>query len=204
MSGIGKRRMRDLSNLDSLKKQLIVVLLMPGDAGMGRNDALHLRNYIRLVDKAVYEYEMARADLIEEIEEKEYAAKFPEGGQRIFGFAFTDHMENCINATKRLLNIIDRIKGGTNSSLISKQIRRLTESLGKDVASVRHTIEHMDDKIHRGEIKEGKPVMIALSKGRDKITIADQHLDLEQLALLLKKLHEIGVHLLDSAPKSWP
>jgi len=192
--------MPDLSDLDSLLKQLIVVLVGFGDNGLNRKVGLHRRNFIRLVDKALYEYEKAREDLVAEIEEEKKETG-PTGGRFIYGFAFIDHLENCINATKRLLQIVERFKSERTDALLPKQTRRLIEGIGKDVANLRHVIEHIDEKIHNDEIEDDEPVMLSLSRERDKVSVAGNHLELSHLALVLRNLHGIGVTLIDLSPK---
>lgn len=193
--------MPDLSDLDSLIKQLLVVLIGFGDKGLSRKVGLHRRNFIRLVDKALYEYEKAREDLLAEIEEEKKATE-PAAGRNIYGFAFIDHLENCINATKRLLQIVERLKSEKTDTLVPRQTRRLIEGIGKDVANLRHVIEHIDEKIHNDEIEDDEPVMLSLSREGDKVSVAGNHLELSQLALVLRKLHRIGVSLIDLSPRS--
>jgi hypothetical protein len=193
--------MPDLSDLDFLKKQLLVVLIGLGDKGLSRKAGLHRRNFIRLVDKALYEYEKAREDMVAEIEEEKNVTAST-GGRIIYGFGFIDHLENCINATKRLLQIVERLKSEKIDSLFSRQTRRLVEGIGKDVANLRHVIEHIDEKIHKDEIKNDEPVMLSLSRERDKVSVAGNHLKLSRLALVLRSLHGIGISLIDLSPKS--
>jgi hypothetical protein len=193
--------MPDLSDLDSLKKQLLVVLIGFGDKGLSRKVGLHRRNFIRLVDKALYEYEEAREDLVAEIEEEKNVTAST-GGRIIYTFGFIDHLENCINATKRLLQTVERLKSEKTYTILSRHTRRLIEGIGKDVANLRHVIEHIDEKIHNDEIEEEEPVMLSLSRERDKVSVAGYHLELSQLALVLRKLHGIGVSLIDLSPKS--
>ena len=65
--------MPDISDLDSLKEPLLVILIGLNDKGLTQNLGLHRRNFIRLVDKAIIEYLDARQELVKEIKEEKRA-----------------------------------------------------------------------------------------------------------------------------------
>ena len=198
--------MPDISDLDSLKKQLIVVLLGFGDQGLTRKAGLHRRNFIRLVDKAIYEYEEARKLLLADVREEErQAAGKAAGGWIIYGFGFTDHLENCISATRRLLRIVEKLKSDGKTALIPRETRHLLESISKEIIDVRDVVEHMDEMVQNDKIKENMPVILSLSRERrDKVSIGGYSLELARLGQTLKVLHRVGIALLDLSPKSWP
>jgi hypothetical protein len=94
------------------------------------------------------------------------------------------------------------LKSEKTDILVPRQTRRLIEGIGRDVANLRHVIEHIDEKIHNDEIEDDEPVMLSLSRERDKVSVAGNHLELYQLALALRRLHGIGVSLIELSPRS--
>jgi len=195
--------MPDLSDLDSLKKELIPVLLIGADAALGPKDRLHLRTFIRLIDKAVDEYRDARKALIDEITAEEDAKSGKQGAMVILSFAFIDHIENCITSTRRILRTFDRIKGN-NPNLIDRQTNRLITNLSADITAVRDVLEHIDERIHSDEIESNEPVILALSESRDKVFVGSATLRLDQLGSILKKMHNIARGLLSATPRQLP
>src|SRR5439155_21748412 len=123
-------------------------------------------------------------------------------GWIIYEFGFTDHLENCINATRRLLGIVERIKGDGKAAPIPRETRRLLESIRKQVIDVRDVIEHMDETVQKEGIKENEPVILSLSRERrDKVSIAGYSLELCRLGQTLRVLHRVGVALLNLKAK---
>jgi hypothetical protein len=187
--------MPDLSALSSLKKNLLAILIGMGDAGLSRKLGLHRRNFIRLIDKAIYEYVMARADVLAEMEETEPLS--------FYGFAFIDHMENCINATRRLLAMVEIFKS-ERTPILPRETRLLLRSLSQEIIDVRDVIEHMDERVQQDRIGDKESVMLAISTDRDTVTIGGDALDLVRLSETLRRLHHVGITLLELSPKKWP
>jgi len=193
--------MPDLSELEPLKKQVIINLLGFGDEGLSQEAGLYRRNFIRLIDKAITEYQEAREDLLDEIEEEQkHASGSTQGDRILYGFRFIDCLEDCINATRRLLGIVDKLKSDPSAAIIPRQTRRLLNIIGKDVTMMRNVIEHIDQKIQNNELKTNVSVMLKLSRSREQVSIGGHHLQLSQLALTLRKLHRIGLSLLELSP----
>src|SRR5256885_15649898 len=92
-------QMPDLSGLDSRLSRLLITAVLVGDPGITPKEALYRRNFVRLADKALDEYEAARLAQIKLI--KCSGNEFLIGGWEWF-FRFIGHFENCINATNRL------------------------------------------------------------------------------------------------------
>jgi len=96
-----KCKMPDLSGLDRLMNRLMVQVLV-GDRGLSRKAALYRRNFVRLLDKALREYNEAREIILAEIAEANRSPKeMAKDGRSIYIITFPDHMETCINAVRR-------------------------------------------------------------------------------------------------------
>ena len=63
------------------------------------------------------------------------------------------------------------------------------------MARIRNAIEHMDELILNGEIV-GKPIMAAGSENWDAVVVSNYELKFEELAMVLRVMHEIALYLL--------
>jgi hypothetical protein len=148
------------------------------------------------MDKAVSEYDKARDAIIAQIEEgKRPAKEMAETGRMVYMFSFVDHLENCINAVRRLLRFLDRIKSTKDGPPIPRLARRAIERKAKHLRVFRNTIEHMDQAILNGEIGEQEPVMLKLAYDGDSVQIGRNELRLADLATMVKRLYEVAVLL---------
>ncbi|HLZ24663.1 MAG TPA: hypothetical protein VKQ30_21305 [Ktedonobacterales bacterium] len=93
-------------------------------------------NFVRLTDKALREYDAARAELIAYVEQ--------EGPWRLSRYhRAMDHLENCVNATHRaVLNAKALQRHG-----IGRSAPRLTERQERRLRLMRHAIEHADERL---------------------------------------------------------
>ncbi len=195
--GIPKEcKMPDLSGLDPLMNRLLVQIMM-GDPGLSRKAALYRRNFVRLVDKALREYNEARGAVLADVAEANRSAKeMKKGGQQMHIIVFTDHIETCINATARLFKLLERIKSEKQSPALPRELRRLLETKSKSIAHVRDAVEHMDSLIRNDEIAPGKPVMMTVSEKDDAVIVSRYEIEFEELAMVLQKMHEIAQYVL--------
>jgi hypothetical protein len=81
-----------------------MVTFFIGDGSLSQHAALIRRNVIRLVDKAIYKYSFAREAVLDQINESHRSNEEMLNGRVIYMFGFTDHMENCLNAMRRVLD----------------------------------------------------------------------------------------------------
>jgi hypothetical protein len=185
--------MPDLSELDTRLARHLILDVLIGEPGLSRREGFYRRNFVRLVDKAVLEYQEAHSALIKQIEEGG-AEVIPTGAASFF--RFIHHFENCINATSRLLKLIERIKCEGGALHLPRLARRSIEAHGRGVPDIRNAIEHMDEIIRKDELAEGQPVMLGIGGEGDTAVIAGYHVRFGDLALTLRRLHEVACHLL--------
>lgn len=186
MAAPSECKMPDLSGLDSPLIGRLIVQLLGGEPDLSQKARLYRRNFVRLVDVAVREHNAAREALLGEIQ----------GRQRTFVIEFTNHMEACINAVRRLFKLLQRIKLEKESPAIPIELRRLVETKNRGVADIRNAVEHIDKDIQKGEITLGEPIMLTVSNKEDGVVISKYELKFEELATVIKKMHEIALYLL--------
>jgi hypothetical protein len=190
-------KMPDLSGLDSPLLNRLFVQLLIGERGLSPKVKLYRRNFVRLIDKALREYHNARETIIAQIEEKK---RLPEemarDGRIIYIVAFTDYIENCINAIRRLYKLLDRIKSEKESPILPRELRRLVETQSKSIIDLRDSVEHIDERIQKGELSPNKPLMLIVSKNEDSVVIDNYEIKFTDLALVLEKMNEIAKYIL--------
>jgi len=189
--------MPDLSGLDYPLVGRLVIQLLAGERGLSPKTSLYRRNFIRLVDKALREYHEARETILAEIAEtKRPLEEMSRDGRNIYILTFADHIENCINAVQRLYKLLERIKAEKQSPGLPRELRRQVETRGETIVRIRGAIEHMDERILEGEAGVGKPIMAAGSENWDAVVVSNYELKFEELAMVLRTMHEIALHLL--------
>ncbi len=190
-------KMPDLSHLEKLSNRLVVQLLI-GEPGITKKVSLYRRNFIRLIEKALLEYEQARQVILDQIAEANRPAKEMEKtGRYIDLFGFTNHIEDCINAIRRIYKLLERIKAEKVSPSIPREIRRLVESKNDNIAELRNQVEHIDDIILNDELAPNKPMMLAITKNGDGVMISYYEIKFTDLAIILKNMREIGEYILE-------
>lgn len=124
MEIITECKMPDISHLreeHALSRYLLVALVSKVSPDKITYDLL-LKTYCRLVDKAIYEYCCAREEVINEINEPKRPLKELQKGRQIYLHLIVNHLENCINALWRLLDIVPRIQASRNTSQLDRTI----------------------------------------------------------------------------------
>jgi len=175
----------------------LVVQALIGEPGLSQKTKLYRRNFIRLVDRALREYREARELILAQIAEMNRSPEeMSRDGRSIYLFTFPDHIETCINAVRRLYKLLGRIKSEKESPGLPRELRRQVETIEGTIVKIRGAIEHMDELILKGEIAAGKPVMAAGSENWDAVVVSDYELKFEELAMVLRAMHEIALYLL--------
>lgn len=162
------------------------------------NAALMRKNIVRLVDKAVFEYSHARQAILDQMAESKRPYEELVKGRIIYMFGFTDHMENCVNATRRVLGLLENLRSDSSAPAQDRIIRRLVDAHSDPLVNIRNTLEHMGDAINKGEIGEKQPVFLGLSDDQESVSIGGHNLSFGSLAIILKGLHAECIRLLES------
>ena len=180
-------KMPNLSGVDfPLINRLIVRLLVP-ESGISRKAKLYRTSFVRLQDKAIREYRQAR---------EAFLADIADHGRQMHFIEFTDHLENCINATSRLFRLLERIKSERESPSFPKELRRFVETKSPSVEGVRNAVEHMDKEIRFDRVTPGKPIALTVNKNGDSVLASNCELSFQDLAKVLEKFNEIALYIL--------
>jgi len=183
--GVENANMPDLSHLNvPLKAPLLAQLLV----GIVKGDerGLYIREYTRLVDKAVFDYERARLAI--EAQKTDT--------NRMHFLEFIDDFETCLNAVARLLKIRARLakldaRRGANPGPSAEAIR-----------NVRNRIEHMDADIAGAKAGRNWPIMLSISDNGAEAVVGNRRVKFCEVARCLRELHGYCVQVLSQGSQT--
>lgn len=161
---------------ETFLKQLLNVVFAKG----GPSDfaaAAYSRNFVRLCDLAIQEYNLAREALIEYV-------NTPNNVMCPL-FVATGHFEQCIHAMRRAIRFA-RHKNGPRLPRTDV----FSFSVESRIRGLRDAIEHTDEKIREEKIKQGEFLMLAVKS--DCIELEGKKILYSELAEWLKQLHELS------------
>ena len=170
---------------DKLKALYIAASLVSCGKHLLIEENIYLKVYVRLVDKACNEYNFSREYLLEEIDDNKHSDEREYRTISIFGF--WDHIENCINAIKRIYLIFDRIKSVKGNLNIDKEERILIEKEKTIIVNMRDTVEHLDEKLQSIDT-----YAISINSTQDGISIYSFNIKFYDLHKLLERFKKIG------------
>lgn len=183
--------------LERLQPRLLLLAAFIGNGALSQNAALIRRNLIRLVDKAVYEYSLARQAVLDQIAESQRSYEEMVGGRIIYMFGFTDHMENCLNATRRTLDLLQHLRADLSAPAQDRIRRRLIDAHAGSLIDVRNSFEHVGDAINNNEFGEGEMVVLSYGDDQSSICIGKHSLSFNSIATILRGIHEEAKRLLE-------
>jgi hypothetical protein len=165
------------------------------DEVLGNNGKLYLRLLVRLVDKSVSEYNIAKEYLDQEIKN---------GNKLDYGFIIINHLENCINAINRVaktfqssMKVSNKIKD--NDKLSKYLSKESIENIEKfNTASIRNKVEHIDDDIQKGEFRG--QLFLAVDNNYEKICISNKSISLSDLVLIIESYRKAVLEIFDNLP----
>jgi len=167
-------------------------------ADIGFRPEMYRAVFVRLTDKALYEYNMARNAVLAQIKRKDIGHPLTTfiGGTPFYQIVIANHLETCINATNRALHLLKRMKRDLRTPFfIDCNFRKQVEQFFKEIKSTRNILEHIDDAISEDMIKKGQPYLPAINKDASEFEIGSQKLNLISLAKVVSKLHEFALEL---------
>ena len=117
-------RMPDLSDVTCSLMGRLLIQLMVGEPGLSRRTTLYRRNFIRLLDKALREYQEAREIILDQIGEANRPVEdMSKHGRYLYIIRFPDHIESCISTVRLLYKLLRRIKLEKESPPIPKDLQ---------------------------------------------------------------------------------
>lgn len=179
----------NLSGIDH--NTTLVYILNSTFRGAGAHDpkaSAYLRGFILVTDKAIFEYQAARAAFQQFVETRNRTSLY---------IRSTAHLETCIHTTRRALRYVDRLRG-TIGNVLPRDDWRAIQTYSESVREVRDIIEHMDDEIAADRISEdGYVIALVLSDEGDAAVIGTLSITFDRLALLLHLLYALATLLAD-------
>jgi hypothetical protein len=147
-----------IPDLSALKLKSGTLLLHRAFRAGGPKDYIAfalVMNFIRMVDLAVSAYQNGREDILE----------FPKDRQTIqYGLMMnaSGNFELCVDLIKRAISFLKAIKAHKDvpqsmKDLVPKGTIVLSGGVEKKVTDMRGAIQHLEERIRKGKIKNGQP-----------------------------------------------
>jgi hypothetical protein len=195
-------RMPDLGDLSVpiLSHYMLKVTFHGTGTSNNRAHRSYIVLFIRVLDKAIHEYDQSR---------KELQAYIGSANKTTLLMKAVSHLETCVNSLRRCLRLFKRMKELRVGDVDERrQLRNYIEAIDKSFEEVRHASEHMDDCIadcagrprRRApgpRVTEGQPIALMFSEAGDRASIAGEEISFSVLASTLRKLHGFAVQLCD-------
>lgn len=181
----------DLSELKPRSTFFLVNYIFRGAGPKHREAYALVMNFVRLVDLAISEYELARKAMLQFKETTESLAL----GQAIRA---SGHYEVCVSALKRAIDHLKAIRGHpmvplvpqSLQDLLPRGINVLSGRVESQVTDLRNAIQHLEKVIKKGEILEGQAIALAVNE--DDIELGSNKILHSDLAKWLQELHELS------------
>lgn len=166
---------------------------------IGSKPEMYRALFIRLTDKALYEYNMARSVVLAQIERKDTSHPLTTfiGGTPLYAVVIANHLETCINATKRAADILTNFINRSPQSpfFINLVHRKNIERRYKNIRPMRNELEHIEKEIRKDQIKEDQPFYLTINEDASEARIGDKKLNLISLVEVISTLHEIALEM---------
>ena len=168
---------------------------------LGKEGKAYYHLFCRLIDKSVYEYNLAQDYILEEIKTEDRLA---------YVFSIINHLENCINAISRADKVLDIISNGIHKKgkkikkkqeilkfIDKKNIEKL-ETVG--LKNIRNRIEHIDEDVFENKMKGG--FFLNIDEKYENIYINNKCLKINDLAKIIDNFNDLVLSINKNLPKS--
>lgn len=139
--------------------------------------------YVRVTERAVEEYEMARAEFSEFINR-------PSNGHLFSLFKASDHLESCISHVDRACNFLRAMPERAELGGLIPNLSVMVKANRKRIAILRNATEHLETRLVKGKISEGDYVMLCL--GEDSCELERNSISYAELAGWLTEMHSLA------------
>ena len=190
-------------------KSFLLHQLIGAETGFPEKMLAYRRNFIRLADKAVRDYDDARRNVLSLIE-RQKAGKLGIADGRLLMSLITNNLEDCIVTARRLFGHFERVKSDATKFPVDKMFKRRVGALEDSIRDVRDGIIHVDEHICSEEVDAYPPPVLSLDTRATTLTIGDTTLSTEALSRAIRHLHgfacDFGKYqfLLDGRYKEMP
>lgn len=180
-------KMPDLSDIElSAVNTYLLSSLVGENKGVSEDFELYRRSLVRLIDKAIIEYNEVRNVIEQQIADKDGT---------IYIASIINHLENCINSTKRSFNFLDKIRRHKDAVPLDKIIVRYLRAHQNTLRHIRDAVEHADDDIQNGKITKGKTIALSVSQDASEIVVFEYSFSTNDLAVVLRNLHQLALKI---------
>jgi hypothetical protein len=142
-------------------------------------------NFIRLVDKSLAEYRLAREAL------SEWVSTSAEHVSPLF--RTVDHLETCINTLHRAMTFAARIRSNQDCPDLPKQRSVFSSDAARKIREVRDCLEHFDNDILAGKLPPTAPSILVPRD--DCFELLGKKVTYAELASWITQLHAIASSL---------
>ncbi len=156
-------------------------------------------NIVRLVDKAVREYMFARNAILEQVAECQRPVEELMKGRVLHMFGFVDHMENSINAIRRVLKFLELLRSDRSAPPQDRTRRRLVRAHSEPLIGIRDTLEHIGERLDKGPISNDQPVILKLGDDQESIILLDSRLTFSSIETILRAVHDEAKDLIQKS-----
>lgn len=183
--------------LKRLEPQLLLLSIFIGNGKLSMKAGLIRRNLVRLVDKANYEYMLARSAILDQIAESQRPSDQMLKGRIIYMFGFTNHMENCLNAVRRVIGLLEVLRSDLSAPVQDRITRRLVDAHAAPLIDIRDILEHMGSAVNADEIQDGQAVILSLGSDESSVCIGPYKMSFASLSTIIYAIHSEATRLLE-------
>lgn len=173
--------MPDLSDLDDKNILGIANKILTGDIAKEYKSKAFIINFVRITDQTIREYRDARIAFLEYINNQPSMYISPL-------FEAIGHFETLLIGLRRASLLIRRMKRNEETSRIVNE--QVNKDVDNRIENIRHAIEHLDEKLAKGEINEGDPWF--LIPQNDYIHLYEHKVSYQEIAEYIRTLHSIA------------
>lgn len=150
----------NMPNIDDLWGKNILLHILNGFFCGGGPKTLKSRalvtNYVRIVDQAVKQYKRAR-DAFDEYVNTPNDVISPL-------FVAVGYFEELIPTLKRAIRFADKIRMDKDCPPIPRTLSIFSSNTTRQITDLRNAIEHLDEQLCGGDLKEGDPVALLVKE----------------------------------------
>ena len=173
-------KMPDISNLITATGCYMASTLVGGfqSRHYDKTSQTIITRFVTLVDKAKYEYMMARDAVDAEIKENKltYDEIITRGeGQFMYFTTITNHLENCIIALGTLFKLLEKLDSSIHQKFDSKNI-----------TDIRNSVVHIETRIVEG-VNGG--IVLTMNEEGTLISLLGHQLTVSELARIIEGLN---------------
>jgi len=161
--------------------------LLRGRGPRDHKTAYYLTTFLRLLDKAILDYESARGEVTQDL-----VPFSPSAFAAIF--RSSSHIESCIIVLARAIRFYELIRRNRNAPRVDRTLNERIAESSPSIRTIRNLAEHLYEKDFEGkEIPPGAPISPLLSDDCSMIRFGTLELSTKQLAEVLLVLGEVAI-----------